>query len=327
MWFNHPSFISAKKYIISEFRNIEKRKKTSDMKDARAALFGREALPKLLFVCGGDPKYCARRGEIENYLSKHAKHLLTFRAEYAWETISNTQPEVNALKLEEWLADLSDAVIIIVESFGTVAELGAFSLSESLRSKLLPILDRRYKDDESFINTGPVRWVDQDSIYKPTIYADFDTILTVIPEILSRIDSNRPKFYNSRNDTEKTIGNFLFTKKEMLFVIILIITSIGPIDDENIIDICKKSFGINKKSDIDDIKLLISLCVALEIVSHANLSGKICYTCFNYTKLYNTSTTNHLLNTSQKLRGICVSKLIYIERYKKEIKRLNKNAS
>ncbi|MGI2191580.1 retron St85 family effector protein [Shewanella baltica] len=326
MWFKHPSFISAKKYLISEFKNIERRKKSSDMKEARVALFGRGPLPKLLFVCGGDPKYCNRRSEIESYLSKHVKHLLTFRAEYAWETISNTQPGANALKLEEWLADLSDAVIIIVESFGTVAELGAFSLSESLRSKLLPILDRRFKDDESFINTGPVRWVNQDSIYKPTIYADFETILTVIPEILSRIDSDRPKFYNSREEG-KTLGSFLFTKKEMLFVIILIITSIGPVDDENIIDICKKSFGTSKKTDVEEIELLISLCVALEIVSHINISGKTCYTCHNYTKLYNTSTTNHLLNTSQKLRGACVSKLIYIEGYTEEIRRLKNNAS
>ncbi|MCS0024569.1 retron St85 family effector protein [Vibrio antiquarius] len=326
MWFKHPNFISAKQHLISQFKNIERSKKSSDMKEARSALFGRSALPKLLFICGGDPMYCKRRGEIENYLSKHAKHLLTFRAEYAWETISNTQPGVNALELEEWLADLSDAVIIIVESFGTVAELGAFSLSKPLRSKLLPILDKRYADDESFINTGPVRWVDQDSVYSPTIYADFDTILTSLPEVLDRINSDRPKFYNSR-EGNKTIGSFLFSKKEMLFVIILIITSIGPVNDENIIDICKKSFGIIKKSDINEIKLLISLCIALEIIEPINISGNMCYTCHDYTKLYNTSTTSHLLNTSQKLRGACVSKLIYIEEYVHEIKRLKSNAS
>ncbi|OEA20985.1 hypothetical protein BBM55_06220 [Vibrio parahaemolyticus] len=325
MWFKHPNFISAKRYLISQFKSIEQSKKSSDMKDARSALFGRNALPKLLFVCGGDPKYCKRRGEIENYLSRHAKHLLTFRAEYAWETISNTQSDVNALELEEWLADLSDAVIIIVESFGTVAELGAFSLSKPLRSKLLPILDRQYENDESFVNTGPVRWVDRDSVYSPTIYANFDTILTSIPEILERIDSARPKFYNSREGS-KTIGNFLFTKKEMLFVIIIIVTSIGPVDSDNIVDICKKSFGIRNKADIDEIELLISLCVALEIVHPIIISGHICYTCHDYTKLYGT-TTSHLLNTSQKLRGVCVSKLIYIKEYVKEIKRLKANAS
>lgn len=82
-----------------------------------------------------------------------------------------------------------------------------------------------------------------------------------------------------------------------------------------------------KKTDVEEIELLISLCVALEIVSHINISGKTCYTCHNYTKLYNTSTTNHLLNTSQKLRGACVSKLIYIEGYTEEIRRLKNNAS
>lgn len=326
MWFKHPNFISAKNILISEFKNIERRKRASDMKEARGALFGRNPLPKLLFICGGDPRYCKRRGEIESYLSRHAKHLLTFRAEYAWETISNTQSGVNALELEEWLADLSDAVIIIVESFGTVAELGAFSLSKPLRSKLLPILDKEYESDESFINTGPVRWVDRDSVYKPAIYADFSTILTSMPDILSRIDSKRPKFYYSRED-DKTLGSFLFNKKEMLFVLILIITSIGPVDDENTIDICVKSFDIKKKADIDEIKLLISLCVALEIVVKVNIGGSVLYTCYDYTKFYNTSTTNHLLRLSQKLRGICISKLIYIDEYKLAIKRLKSHAS
>lgn len=129
------------------------------------------------------------------------------------ETIRSNYNFINALQLEEWLADLSDAVIIIVESFGTVAELGAFSISEPLRTKLLPILDKRFKNDESFINTGPVSWVNQDSIYKPSIYADFETILTVIPDIIDKIDSGRPKFYTSRVK-ETTIGSFLFSKKK-----------------------------------------------------------------------------------------------------------------
>lgn len=321
MWFQHPHFTTAKNLLISEFKIIEKKRKPSEMKEARASLFGRSSLPKLLFICGGDPLYCKRRGEIEDYLSKHAKHLLTFRAEYAWETISNSQSGVNALELEEWLADLSDAVIIIVESFGTVAELGAFSMSEPLRHKLLPIIDRNFQSHESFINTGPVKWVDQDSVYSPTIYADFDTILTAMPDILSRVDSKRPKFYNSREDN-KTIGNFFFTKKEMLFVLILIISSIGPVDKTNVIDICQKSFDIKKKSDISEIELLLSMCVALEIVKTIDVSGFNCFICHDYELFHNTSTTDHLLNISQKLRGSCVSKLIYIEEYKEAIKRL-----
>lgn len=326
MWFKHPSFISAKTYLISEFKKIEKTRKSTDMKDARHALFGRAPLPKLLFICGGDPKFCTRRSEIETYLSKHSKHLLTFRAEYAWETIRSNYNFINALQLEEWLADLSDAVIIIVESFGTVAELGAFSISEPLRTKLLPILDKRFKNDESFINTGPVSWVNQDSIYKPSIYADFETILTVIPDIIDRIDSGRPKFYTSRVK-ETTIGSFLFSKKEMLFVIIIIITSIGPVDEDTVVDICKRSFAISKVSDVNEIRLLLSLCVALKIISQIEIYDKVCYVCLDYSKLYNTSATSHLLIKSQQFRSACVSKLVYIEQYKEQIKRLKENAS
>ncbi|EHK8974680.1 retron St85 family effector protein [Vibrio vulnificus] len=326
MWFNHPYFAKAKTLLISEFKAMESKKKPNEMKEARTSLFGRGPLPKLLFICGGDPIYCKRRGEIEDYLSKHAKHLLTFRAEYAWETISNSQSDVNALELEEWLADLSDAVIIIVESFGTVAELGAFSMSKPLRHKLLPILDKNFQSHESFVNTGPVRWVDQDSVYSPSIYADFDTILTSMPDILSRIDTKRPRFYKSR-ENDKTLGNFFFTKKEMLFVLILIISSIGPVDKENVIDICCKSFDIKKKSDIKEIELLLSMCVALEIVKTIDIDGVKGFICHDYDLFHNTSTTNYLLNISQRLRGSCVSKLIYIEEYKNAINRLHLDAS
>ena len=110
-------------------------------------------MPKIVFICGGDESYCKNRAKLETYIQNHLPKYLTFRAENAWAVISEhfnsdkSNKETNALALEEWLADFSDIVIILVESFGTVAELGAFSLSPVLRKKLIPILDKRYKDD------------------------------------------------------------------------------------------------------------------------------------------------------------------------------------
>ena len=62
--------------------------------------------------------------------------------------------------MEAKLAGLSDIVIIIVESPGTLAELGAFSLSDPLRKKLLPLLDKKYRTGQSFVavlHAGPTK--------------------------------------------------------------------------------------------------------------------------------------------------------------------------
>ncbi len=240
MWSKHPEFIKARNGLIKE---LEQASSLSSHKAARSRLFGKAPLPKIVFICGGDPKYCSNRGKIEKYITTHRDDILTFRAEYAWNAINTMHSNVNALELEEWLADFSDVVIILVESFGTVAELGAFSISKPLRKKLLPILDKNFESDESFINTGPVKWVDDDSVFSPSIYADFKVILTAMPDVISKLDYKRSPIYNSRKQ-ESTYGDLRFTKKEFLFMVILIVASIGPIDEDSIVEICKRSFNI-----------------------------------------------------------------------------------
>lgn len=63
------------------------------------------------------------------------------------------------LSLENLLAESVDAVVIIPESPGSFAELGAFANDEKLRNKLICIIDKNYKKDKSFINQGPLKLV------------------------------------------------------------------------------------------------------------------------------------------------------------------------
>lgn len=63
------------------------------------------------------------------------------------------------LSLEGLLADSVDAIVLIPESPGSFAELGAFANDEQLRSKLICIVDKKYRKDKSFINQGPLRLV------------------------------------------------------------------------------------------------------------------------------------------------------------------------
>ncbi len=115
-----------------------------------------------------------------------------FYAERVWEHITAHESQMTALQMEAELAELADIVIVIVESPGTFAELGAFALSDELRAKLLPIVDQKYKGQESFIMTGPIRWIDRDSSFRPTVFVPLDTILECVGEIEDRI-SKIPK--------------------------------------------------------------------------------------------------------------------------------------
>jgi hypothetical protein len=122
------------------------------------------------------------------YLLKHVPELLgVFYAERVWEHITAHESQLSALEMEGELAKLADMVIVIVESPGTFAELGAFSLSDPLRAKMLAIVDVKHRAAESFIMTGPVRWIDRDSVFRPTIFAPFETILDCVGEIEERI--------------------------------------------------------------------------------------------------------------------------------------------
>jgi hypothetical protein len=316
MWFNHPRYLNAKKCFIAE-------SETSSLENLSSHL------PKILFICGGDPKYFSNREIIENYLSKYHKHFLHFRAEHAWEAISGeankSTNKTNALALEEWLAEFSDAVIILVESFGTVAELGAFSISEPLRKKLLPIINKKFEKDESFVNTGPVRWVDNDSVFSPSIYTDFSTILTCIPQLINRLDNN--KVYKSR-DTNHKFGKLNFSRKEFLFFVIHMVIALGPVSENELFNVSYRSIGYGKgTAQQREISFILSLCIALKIIQTTYKHGVLLFTCVDYIKLFQHNSTKRALSISQQLRARCLSDLICIPEFKKTLIEITSNAT
>lgn len=174
-----------------------------------------------VFLCGGAGS--KRREWLRNYLLKQVPNLLgVFYAERVWEHLVAHASSMSALEMEGELAKLADIVIVIVESAGTFAELGAFSLSNELRAKMLPIVDSKYEGEESFIVTGPLRWIDQDSRFRPSIYVNLDTVLDCVAEVeerLSRIP--RPK--------SAKIQNLADSRRHLLFFLCDLIAVTYPV--------------------------------------------------------------------------------------------------
>jgi hypothetical protein len=177
-WLRHPSVARERSRAIAALRN--------DKYDFRR-------LKKVVFLCGGQGS--TRRDDLRSYFARHVDDAMVFYAEAVWPIIAAAVGSANALEVEERLANLADICIVIVESPGTFAELGAFAMSAPLRKKLLPILDSKHFGAKSFLETGPVRWVDADSNFGPSIWTDLDTILTAISEIedrFGRLGKSRP---------------------------------------------------------------------------------------------------------------------------------------
>lgn len=78
-----------------------------------------------------------------------------------FDEILYSSDSVDLLSLENLLADSVDAIVIIPESPGSFAELGAFASNEKLRSKIVCVIDVKFKKDKSFVNQGPIKLIRQ----------------------------------------------------------------------------------------------------------------------------------------------------------------------
>ena len=116
--------------------------------------------PKFVFLCGkafSKEEYpSSNRGIIEKYLKRNAKRVFIVLSESLWE--DSFDASIDLLTFEEFLAEVSDSIILFVESPGSFCELGAFSYANELfSSKLIIVIDEKYRNDKSFIMTGPVK--------------------------------------------------------------------------------------------------------------------------------------------------------------------------
>lgn len=118
---------------------------------------------KTIFLCGKDINdKSSIRYKIAQVITKSfwysGSYDLIYPEDIFDELLYNSH-STDLLSLENLLADSVDAVVVIPESAGSFAELGAFANNDKLREKMICVIDEKYKRDKSFINQGPVRLV------------------------------------------------------------------------------------------------------------------------------------------------------------------------
>ncbi|MGD9657422.1 MAG: retron St85 family effector protein [Methylocystis sp.] len=124
---------------------------------------------KVVFFCGGvisrersDPykslrDYLYRSFQVRSPLKGHV-----VLAEEANQLYRETDYH-DLISFEEDIAHIASVILVVAESPGSLAELGAFASNEHIRAKLRLILEEQYANEESFIRFGPVERIKRDS--------------------------------------------------------------------------------------------------------------------------------------------------------------------
>ena len=105
-----------------------------------------------VFICGGN---------LENYTSRET--LLEVFKNYNClisEKLDELTNGLDLLTFERVIEAISQVIVISLESFGTACELGAFTYltgPNKTMNREIVIFDEKHKDDDSFINKGPIK--------------------------------------------------------------------------------------------------------------------------------------------------------------------------
>ena len=131
-----------------------------------------------IFLCGaGTEVPHSIRRKIDKLLtsSQYSFWYELFYPEDLFQELLYGHEHQDLITLENVLAEGVDVIVLVIESYGSVAELGAFASNDKLRKKLLCVVDKKYKKTKSFINYGPLRLL-KDKREGYIVYSDFKNI-------------------------------------------------------------------------------------------------------------------------------------------------------
>ncbi len=139
-----------------------------------------------VFLCGADIN---QKDKIRFKIAKALKSEFWYDIIYPediFDELLYSSKTKDLLSLEGLLAESVDAVVLIPESPGSFAELGAFANDEKLRKKLICVVDEKYKKDKSFINQGPLKLVKKANPFG-LVFIDTNNVLTEAVKLISSL--------------------------------------------------------------------------------------------------------------------------------------------
>lgn len=166
--------------------------------------------PKFIFLCGkgfnSQEEYTlSNRGIVDGFIRRLLPDTHIVLSEQMWEDAFDDS--IDLLIFEEFLAEVSDAIILFVESPGSFCELGAFAYADTLFSdKLIIVMDEKHRGSKSFIATGPVLKAREDG--SKIVYAHTQNgALLSSPELRTEILNLTQKLKSKHSQVNKRVAN------------------------------------------------------------------------------------------------------------------------
>lgn len=165
-----------------------------------------------IFLCGAKPD---KKDSIRNKIHNRIKNLARIKIVFPEWIFSNLlfNKKYNLLTLEQELAGDVDAIILPLEGYGTLAELGAFASFSDLTKKIIVVNEDKHKhNNRSFINIGPIELIrSQDK--KNIIYYTKNSLGNMLDDVHRRL------LYFRRQHAKKDIKNLFTLSRFLLYVI------------------------------------------------------------------------------------------------------------
>jgi len=199
---------------------------------------------QFVFLCGKslNAEGCARRTLLE-YARRHITWCKFFLAEDAIEALKESGKTPDLLTIENYLAEYADSILIILESDGAKAELGAFAHEDKLSQKTLVINEPHFRGETSFIQQGPIKKLDKESKLGETIYVRFDSISRVHDLVEERLRRVQPGQRTRLQFNDLTSLKEAVSDKQRALLIADVIGLIGPVTYGELVDILKAALG------------------------------------------------------------------------------------
>ena len=255
--------------------------------------------PKFIFLCGkgfsGDREYCeTNRGILQEYIKKASPDVCIVLSEQLWDPAFGAS--IDLLTFEEFLAEVSDSIILFPESPGSYCELGAFAYATTLFSeKLTIVLDEQYRGGTSFLLDGPVakaKKAGSSIVYAPLnaegALLSSKELRAAIHELISKFSSKSAlinKCCPNEDESRIQIKSFIVEILELIRIT-------QPVERSDLIQLYKKikgfsSFKIVKSDGAPyhsevEIGYIYKLLESVKIIQTEEQFGKEYFTLINH---------------------------------------------
>lgn len=224
----------------------------------------------LVFLCGANKTELVpseRRSFIKLAIERHLPHTRIVYAEKVMEELVKHGSTKNLLDIEHQISSIADWVLIVLESYSSFCELGAFA-DKASRKKLIVINDQNFRSQQSFINMGPLQAIAEDVSPEHVLWYpmrsdgifNVDAIGQTLPALFKVISKrkNREKLEKDKFLPRNINQNSLFFLHDLIFLC-------GPITHPELISIYKEIFGDHSFDEIKALRGVLHASGLLEV--------------------------------------------------------------